>query len=160
MQHHVSHIAMEDYFKLSKRFPNSFYRGSFTSAHTLFKTIDKMTYDLGWSSSKSERVCQCLPEDLKETGEDEMDPWDDTYATFFYRNPLSCIEFLMRQQRLADDFIYEPYKDFNEKGERLYGDMCTTNWWWETQVRTQFDLYRPQTDDLSIRSHRAVRSFL
>src|SRR5262249_6431842 len=138
--------AIEDYFQLVKRFPNSFFRGSFTSAYTLYKTIDQMTYESGWTTWKSGRVCQRLPEDMEGIEQDKIDPRDDAYATFFYQNPLSCIEFLMRQERLADHFVYEPYKDFNEKGNRVYGEMHTANWWWDTQVRTSQALERTCAD--------------
>jgi hypothetical protein len=134
VEHRISQAAIEDYFRMARRFPDKFYQGSFTSAYTLFKAIDKMTYDVGWSDWKEGSVCHRLPEDIEGTTVDSLDPRDDTHVSFFYRNPLDCVKFIMRQPRLDGKFVYEPYKDFNEQGDRVYGEMHTADWWWKAQV--------------------------
>ena len=95
VRHEISRAAIEDYFQLAKRFPNAFFRGSFTSSYLLFKVIDKMTYDLGWNTWKSGNVTTRLPEDVDDNAKDAKDPRDDAHSTFFYRSPVNCIEFLM-----------------------------------------------------------------
>jgi hypothetical protein len=147
IRHEISQAAIEDYFQLAKRFPNAFFGGSFTSSYMLFKCVDKMTYDLGWNSWKSGNVTTRLPEDVENSSKDAKDHRNDAQSTFFYRNPLSCIEFLMRQKRLADNFVYEPYKEYNAKGARIYGEMHTGDWWWRAQVRSLVDLLGHETDE-------------
>jgi hypothetical protein len=44
---------------------------------------------------------------------------------------------LMRHQAYAEHLIYDPQSCFNSDTPptRLYTEMHTGDWWWETQVR-------------------------
>lgn len=60
---------------------------------------------------------------------------DDGHSTFFYRDMVQCVEYLLSQPAYRDDIVYAPVREYNETGERLYSEMHTADWWWETQVR-------------------------
>jgi hypothetical protein len=156
VDHQITSAAIDDYFSLAAQFPTKFYQGHLTSSFTLFKVIDKMTYDLGWTTWKKGTVCQRLEEDRVEvekmTG--GIRPPDTGYSTFYYRNPVICVQFLLSQERFKEVTAYEPYKDLHtitrevEEGGlkrnvteevQVYGDMHTADWWWNAQVSPFYD---------------------
>jgi len=53
---------------------------------------------------------------------------------FFYRDVVECIHYLLRQKAFAQDLIFEPSREFDSQGCRVYTEMHTTDWWWEMQV--------------------------
>ena len=59
-------------------------------------------------------------------------------STFFYRDMVQCVEYLLSQPAYRDDVVYAPVREQNETGERLYSEMHTADWWWETQVSVFF----------------------
>lgn len=59
---------------------------------------------------------------------------DDHSSTFFYRNIVHCVEYLLAQPAYREDIVYAPVREYGN-GERLYSEMHTADWWWETQVR-------------------------
>lgn len=53
------------------------------------------------------------------------------------RNPLECIQDLLRNTAFRDHTEYVPrrvYRDV-ERNSRMYGEMWTADWWWNMQVR-------------------------
>ena len=67
--------------------------------------------------------------------------WQTGEATFWsgkvayhYRDPVAIARFLIRQRAFMDELVYAPIWDYNLKGQRVYSEMHTANWWWETQV--------------------------
>jgi hypothetical protein len=60
---------------------------------------------------------------------------DDRSSTFFYRDIVHCVEYLLAQPAYRDDIVYAPVREYDGSGERLYSEMHTADWWWETQVR-------------------------
>jgi hypothetical protein len=52
------------------------------------------------------------------------------------RDPLECIEELLSNPAFRDQVRYAPEKAYtDETGEtRIYDEMWTGDWWWETQV--------------------------
>lgn len=111
---------------------NSFFKGSpkgldpsterhFTSSYKLNQCIDAMPDGMGWDSWKD----VTLPDVT----------WNDKSTepiSFFYRDPVECIKYLLRQPMFAGRLHYAPRRRFND-GERLYTEMHTADWWWETQ---------------------------
>ena len=55
-------------------------------------------------------------------------------TTFYYRNALDCIRYLVRQVAYRSDMVYAPMREYDSSGERLYYEMHTADWWWDTQV--------------------------
>jgi len=61
----------------------------FTMSHTLFKSLNTMSYATGidsWKSGKVRYNCLANPNN----------PCDNDYTCFFHRNPVECIEFLIQ----------------------------------------------------------------
>lgn len=56
----------------------------------------------------------------------------DLYA----RNTLECIRSLWQDPEFVNDLILEPERQYadSERGNRMYHDMHTGDWWWDTQV--------------------------
>jgi len=59
-------------------------------------------------------------------------------TTFYYRNALDCVCYLVRQVAYISDMVYAPIQEYDSSGERLYSEMHTADWWWDTQVRYRF----------------------
>ena len=55
-------------------------------------------------------------------------------TTFYYRNALDCIAYLVSQVTYRSDMVYAPIREYDSSGERLYTEMHTADWWWDTQV--------------------------
>ena len=55
-------------------------------------------------------------------------------TTFYYRNIESCVHYLIRQVAYRADMVYAPVCEYDSSGDRLYSEMHTADWWWETQV--------------------------
>jgi len=93
-------------------------RGSFRSAYTLEKqleTLDPFREYLSWTEATLENGTHL--------------------TTFYYRNIVSCIRYLIRQVAYRGDMVYAPVREYDLRGDRLYSEMHTADWWWETQVR-------------------------
>jgi hypothetical protein len=60
---------------------------------------------------------------------------DGHNSSFFYRDIVRCVEYLLSQPAYREDIVYAPVREYDETGERLYSEMHTADWWWETQVR-------------------------
>lgn len=78
---------------------------------------------------------------------DALDPYQDLLAwnegtfkhadhtsTFFYRDIVHCVEYLLAQPTYREDTVYGPIREYDGSGQRLYSEMHTGDWWWETQV--------------------------
>jgi len=65
--------------------------------------------------------------------------------SFFYRNVLDCIRYLLRQIAYQDDFVYAPRREYDHTGQRVYAEMHTADWWWNIQVEF-LDLFPGSAD--------------
>jgi len=55
-------------------------------------------------------------------------------ATFYYRNIIDCVRYLIRQVPYRSDMVYAYIQEYDLSGERVYSGMYTVDWWWDTQV--------------------------
>ncbi|KAF9784417.1 hypothetical protein BJ322DRAFT_1141469 [Thelephora terrestris] len=73
-------------------------------------------------------------------------PWKSTvvslpgYATkdplvLYYRDPMNCIEFTMKNPLFSGKIQYQPRQDFDSYGNRTYGDWITSDGAWDYQSR-------------------------
>ena len=88
----------------------------YRSAHTFRRLLDTMETALGpesWHCGDVTMTGQTVP--------------------FYYRMPLDCIAYLLRQKAYKKDMVYAPQRLW-EGGERQYGELQTADWWWDTQV--------------------------
>jgi len=60
---------------------------------------------------------------------------DGRSSVFFYRNIVHCVEYLLAQPAYRQDIVYGPIREYDGSGQRLYSEMHTADWWWQTQVR-------------------------
>lgn len=53
------------------------------------------------------------------------------------RDPVECVKELMGNPALKDSIQYAPGKQYTdaEGKNRVYEEMWTGDWWWETQVQ-------------------------
>lgn len=57
-----------------------------------------------------------------------------TRLSFFYRDVLGCVRYLLRQIAYRDDLVYAPQREYDHNGRRVYAEMHTADWWWDVQV--------------------------
>lgn len=62
--------------------------------------------------------------------------WVPAEILFWSRDALPVVKELVGDESLAKDMKWAPEKLYNSKGERLYSELYSGNWWWETQVRS------------------------
>jgi len=87
----------------------------FRSSYTLYKKLDEMLTATGWGNGS---VDFRLAKDTE----------------FWYRNILDCIRYLVWQKCYEKDIVWSPVRDFDVHGDRVYTEMNTGTWWWDTQV--------------------------
>jgi hypothetical protein len=90
---------------------------SFGSARALHLKLNQLAIDMGepsWSIGREALA-------------------DKTIATFKYRNPIDLIEYLLSQRVYKDDLVYSPVREFRDDA-RLYSELHTADWWWNTQL--------------------------
>jgi hypothetical protein len=66
--------------------------------------------------------------------------WNDNHQRpikYWSRDIIQSMRWLMQQQAYAEHHIYAPQHCFNSDTppKRLYMEMYTADWWWETRVR-------------------------
>jgi hypothetical protein len=93
--------------------------GRATSAASMWKKIDSM------GKSRDMRFEE-KPIDYGVDGAGE--------ARLFYRDPVKCVEYLLRQPAFASKMVWAPVKEFSSNGKRRYSEMHTGDWWWQEQV--------------------------
>ena len=55
-------------------------------------------------------------------------------ATFYYRNIIDCVRYLIRQVLYRSDMVYAPIRKYDSGGKKLYSEMHKADRWWDTQV--------------------------
>jgi hypothetical protein len=59
----------------------------------------------------------------------------------YYRNIIECIRELFGNSEFDEELILKPERHYEDasmdKDKRLYHDMHTGRWWWDTQVSAQ-----------------------
>ena len=107
---------IDKFMKASLAPPNVY----FTSGYTLRSLLNSMDNSLGPESWKQGEVTFS-----NSTGR----------VPFFFRDPVDCVKYLIRQKAYQSDLVYSPERLF-EGDERQYGELHTANWWWDKQVCT------------------------
>lgn len=54
--------------------------------------------------------------------------------SYFHRDPMSCIQHLLRQGVYGSNMVVSPVTKFDVGGEQCYSELHTANWWWEMPV--------------------------
>lgn len=95
----------------------------FTSAFTLRALFNNMENSLGPESWRQGEVAL-----------------SGTNTAFYYRDPIDCVKYLIRQRAYESDMVFSPERLY-EGSERQYGELHTADWWWDTQVCTNFSIW-------------------
>lgn len=66
---------------------------------------------------------------------EEISLGGETYE-LFHRDPLECLRALWGSREFSEYLIYAPERHYLDEScdSRLYHDMHTGDWWWQTQV--------------------------
>jgi hypothetical protein len=91
-----------------------------------------------------QKLVASMPDDLA-LGEWELHSledmrWNDNHQRpikYWSGDIIKSMRWLMRQPAYTENLIYTPQRCFNSDTppKRLYTEMPTADWWWETQVR-------------------------
>ena len=110
---------------------------SFHCARTLRGKIELLPSGPSWKSTE-----------ITMPGYDTKDP-----LVLYYRDPVECIEFLMKNPLFSGKICYQLHKVFDASGNRVYGEWITGDGAWDLQVRisptplpTNTNLKRFRTD--------------
>ena len=113
--HRISQTAVDGILK-SPAFQGNH---TFSSVYLNFKKIHKMTYKLGmhtWKLGKESFDCA-------NTGHECLTAPSGT--PFFYRNLVTCIEFLLYQMAYMETTTYVLVKEYNEQNKQVYSKLHT-----------------------------------
>jgi hypothetical protein len=108
---------------------------SFKSAYTLNKRIDEMPDGLSWKSWQ--HATTSLTWKIDDSSSETREP-----VTFYYREPLECAKWLLGQRAYEKHLVYATEQRFYQENtstgtwRRVYSEIDTADWWWETQVKT------------------------
>jgi hypothetical protein len=130
----ISQSAINGYYRL----PGVDKSGP-TSAYSLLKDVDRMDgMGLGADSWRSGKVTF-----LRGVPETELREVD--WTSYWYRDPVDAIRFLLGQKQFAKELVWAPVREYGHSGDRIYSEMHTANWWWNEQVclETPLDSSRP-----------------
>ncbi|KAF3936016.1 hypothetical protein ABW19_dt0202204 [Dactylella cylindrospora] len=111
----VTKGAIDEYFNTGLADPDI---GRYSSGHTLWELLKLMGHELNLDFT--EKI-----HDFHISG---LSP-----SPFLYRDPLKCAAHILRQPAYAEHLVTAPTREYNEDGERIYNEMHTADWWWETQ---------------------------
>jgi Plavaka transposase len=57
-------------------------------------------------------------------------------SPMFYRDPVKLLKYILKQPAYARDMVWNPVREFDSLGRRVYSELHTADWWWEEQVST------------------------
>lgn len=67
----------------------------------------------------------------------EKDPsWVPEALRFHKRNSLEILKEIVGDIKVVEHMKWAPEKVYNSKGERLYSELWTADWWWRKQVNS------------------------
>jgi len=116
---------------------------------TYYDTVRKekntaLRYPSFKNRDRVQKLVASMPDDLA-LGEWELHTLEDMKWNNIHQRPIkccsrdiiNCMRWLMRQPAYTENLIYAPEGCLNSDTPRtrLYTEMHTADWWWETQVR-------------------------
>jgi hypothetical protein len=107
-------------------------RPTYGSNRTFLKKIDALpTQATGWT-------CDIVTSPGNRLN-DEGDPVSSERLELWMRDPVECMKELMGNPIFRKYMEYAPQKHFlDEEGKnRVFDEMWTADWWWNTQVKLQ-----------------------
>lgn len=84
-------------------------------------------------------------------GDEEDDKGDARKETveLWRRDPVECVRELIGNPAFHDGMHFAPRREYEDEGgtQRIYDEMWTADWWWDTQVSQS--TYYPITHSLT-----------
>ncbi|MCJ1470748.1 hypothetical protein MMC07_009395 [Pseudocyphellaria aurata] len=80
-------------------------------------------------------VCNDDWRELELTVETELEGQVPSMVIVQYRNVINAIKFLLGHFPFASDLVYSPICQYNDDNKRVYTEMHTGDWWWNTQQK-------------------------
>jgi len=108
---------------------------SFDNARSFLKRIDSLYTGPAWT-------CETIDVEGDIVGEDGAMKRET--VELWRRDPVECVEELIGNPALRDMMAYAPERAYADaKGDnRIYDELWTGDWWWETQVSTHHRLQK------------------
>ncbi|GLB43865.1 putative zn-finger domain-containing protein [Lyophyllum shimeji] len=99
---------------------------SFHNNYTFLKKVDQLPTGPDW-------VCETVKAKGDRVGEDGESLEED--LELWRRDPIDCIKELMGNPAFKEYLAYAPERVYTDKegANRIFDEMWTGNWWWETQ---------------------------
>jgi hypothetical protein len=108
---------------------------SFSAAHFLLKPVNQMNFNLTWDSWKwGERDFSTKQTKYSLDRDDSKMQTTALLISIYYRNPVACAAYFLRQPCYTPDMVYSPVREAYSESARMYSEMHTADWWWQTQV--------------------------
>ena len=101
---------------------------SFHNSYSFLKKVDKLPIGPEWKCCMIE-VSGDRPDENGNIMHEEVELW--------YRDPIECMKELIGNPAFKDYISYVPEHVYLDKEgkTRVFDEMWTCNWWWDTQVR-------------------------
>ena len=114
-------------------------RGPSSTAFSELLSINGVQEALGLSYKNSRELNKIIDEDLPSTLPKfrcKSTPVLGESVDLYYRPIMECIEALLGNVDFAKDLIFGPERHYSDEDctIRLYHDLHTGKWWWDTQV--------------------------
>lgn len=100
---------------------------SFHNSYSYLKKVDQLPTGPEWH-------CEMVQAPGDKLGEDGK-PMVENLELWFW-DPVECVKELLSNPAFKDYISYAPEHVYSDKEgtERIYDEMWTGDWWWETQV--------------------------
>ena len=100
---------------------------SFYNSYSFLKKVDELPIGPEWKCNIIE-----VPGDLLD---DDGNPMSEQLE-LWHRDPVECVKALIGNPAFKDFISYVPERVYrDDKGKvRVFNEMWTGDWWWETQV--------------------------
>ena len=121
-------------------------RGPSSTAFSELLNIDGVQKALGLSYKNSRELNKIIDDDLPGTLPKfrcKTTPVLGEPVDLYYRPIMECVQALLGNVEFSKFLIYSPERHYSDGNctIRLYHDMHTGKWWWDTQVCSQFKIH-------------------
>ena len=104
---------------------------SFHNSRAFLKKIDALpTQGAGWT-------CNVITSKGNQVSNEDGEPLPDEKLELWRRDPVECVKELLGNPALKNHMKYAPEHVYEDvEGEtRVFDEMWTVDWWWNTQVK-------------------------
>ena len=105
---------------------------SFTNSSEWLNSLHQILYEIQDNEWSAVKIAI-----LQDANDSEL-----TEYTFYYRNVMKTVEFLIRHELFKNNLIYASVQAYSlkDKAKHMYNELHTENWWWKTQKQLSHDI--------------------